>query len=94
MQINVKYFTVLSKITQKRQETISIKENSTIEDVLTILVKRYGEDFRRYVSSGRKTEGLQLICLLNGQDVNQFSGLKTKLHDKDTVALMPPVAGG
>jgi MoaD family protein len=94
MQIIMRYFTVLSKITRKRQERIILKENSTIEEVLAILMERYGENFRRYVSSGRGGSGLKLICLLNGQDVAQFNGFKTKLQDGDTVALMPPIAGG
>jgi MoaD family protein len=94
MQIDLRYFTVLSRITKKRQERITIKENSTIKDVLAILIVKYGENFRRYVSSGRHRSGLRLIYLLNGQDTAQFNGLKTKLRDGDTLVLMPPIAGG
>lgn len=94
MEITIRYFTVLSKLTQKRQEKIKIKEGSTLKDVLGLLVQRYGESLERYVSSGRANKGLQLVLLLNGQDIAQMNGLKTKLHDGDTVALMPPIAGG
>ena len=94
MEITVRYFTVLREVTKKRQEIIKIKQNSTLEDMLTLLVRKYGANFERYVSSGRETKGLQLILLLNDQDVTQLSGFKTQLHNGDIVAVMPPVAGG
>lgn len=94
MEITVHYFTVLHSLTKKRFEKIKIKENSTIEGILTVLVQKYGENFERYVSSGKRMKGLQLVFLLNGQDVAQFNGLRTLLHDGDTVSLMPPIAGG
>jgi len=94
MEITVRYFTVLRKLTEKKQEKLKIKEDSTIEDMLTLLIERYGESFERYVSSGRVKKGLQMVILLNGQDTAQFDGLKTTLHNGDTVALMPPIAGG
>lgn len=94
MEITVRYFTVLGKLTEKRQEKIKIKEGATLEDMLALLVQRYGENFERYVSSGRTRKGLQLVLLLNGQDIAQLSGLETTLHDGDTVALIPPIAGG
>lgn len=94
MEITVRYFTVLRKLTEKKQERLNIKEDSTLEDMLALLIKRYGEHFERYVSSGRVKKGIQMVFLLNGQDVAQYDGLKTTLHNGDTVTLMPPIAGG
>ena len=94
MEITIRYFTVLGKVTEKRQEKIRMEENSSIEDMVTVLVEKYGRNFEKYVSSGRGKKGLPLIFLLNEQDIAQFNGLKTKLHDGDTVTLMPPIAGG
>lgn len=94
MEITVRYFTVLRKTTGKRQEHLKIRENSTLEDMLSMLTEKYGRNFERYISSGIAKRGLQLVFLLNGQDIAQFNGLKTMLHDGDTVALMPPIAGG
>ncbi len=94
MEITVRYFTVLRELTRKKLEKLEIKEDSTLEDMLALLVKRYGESFERYVSSGRTKKGLPMVYLLNGQDIAQFDGLKTKLHNGDTVAVMPPIAGG
>jgi MoaD family protein len=94
MEITVRYFTVLREVTKKRQEIIEIKPDSTLEDMLSLLTKKYGANFERYVSSGREKKGLQLILLLNEQDTSQLNGFKTQLHNGDTVAVMPPVAGG
>jgi len=94
MEITVRYFTVLREVTKKRQETIEMKQNSTLEDMLSLLIKKYGANFERYVLSGRETKGLQLILLLNEQDTSQLSGFKTQLHNRDIVAVIPPVAGG
>jgi MoaD family protein len=94
MEVTVRYFTVLRRITQKKQENLEMKLNSTVEDMLMILTRKYGESFERYVSSGRGKKGLQLVFLLNGQDVRNLDGLKTRLNNGDTVAVMPPIAGG
>jgi MoaD family protein len=94
MEITVRYFTVLRRITEKRQESLKMKEDSTLEDMLLIITEKYGKNFERYVSSGIGKKGLRLIFLLNGKDAIQFEGLKTRLHEGDTVALMPPIAGG
>ena len=94
MEITVRYFTVLRKVTQKRQESLELKSGSTLEEMLTVLTEKYGKNFEKYASSGKEKKGLQLVFLLNGQDVRSSNGLKTKLHNGDTVAVMPPIAGG
>ena len=94
MEITVRYFTILRKLTEKKQEKLNIKVGSTLEDMLALLIKRYGESFERYVSSGKAKKGVQMVFLLNGKDIAQFDGLKTTLHNGDTITLMPPIAGG
>jgi MoaD family protein len=94
MEITVHYFTILRELTGKRQEKIKVKEDSTVEDMLAVLVEIYGERFKGYVSSPRGKKGLQLVLLLNSQDITQLDGLRTTLHDGDTVSLILPIAGG
>ncbi len=94
MEITVHYFTVLRNVTKKRLEKIKVNDGSTLESLLTALIKKYGENFERYMSSGKREKRVQVIFLLNGQDVAQFKGLGTQLHDGDVVSLMPPIAGG
>jgi MoaD family protein len=94
MEITVHYFTILRELTGKRQEKIKLKEGSTVEDLLALLTESYGARFKRHVSSPKKKKGLQLVLLLNNQDITQLQGLKTTLHDEDTVSLVLPIAGG
>lgn len=94
MEITVHYFTVLRKLTEKRQEKIKLKEDSTIENVLVLLIEKYGESFRQYVSPPKKKERLQLVLLVNNKDITQLNGLKTLLHNGDVVSLILPIAGG
>ncbi len=94
MEITVHYFTVLRKITGKRQERIKVKEDSTLEDTLSVLVEKYGEHFREHVTSPKGKKGLQLVLLINNQDSKQLNGLKTTLKDGDTLSLILPIAGG
>jgi MoaD family protein len=94
MEITVHYLTVLRNVTDKKEEKIQLKEGSTLQDMLGVLVKKYGDEFKRFAYSGRKKKGLQLVFLLDNEDAAQFFGLRTKLHDGVTVTLMPPIAGG
>jgi len=94
MEITVHYFTVLRKLTGKRHEKIDIKDKSTLEDMVAVLVEKYGEGFERYVSPPKGKKGLQLVLLINNKDSNQLNGLKATLHDGDTVSLILPIAGG
>ena len=94
MEITVRYFTILRRITMKRQENLKMKEHSTLEDMLAVITEKYGRKFERYAASGISKEGLRIVFLLNGKEVTQFKGLKTRLHEGDTVVLMPPIAGG
>jgi len=94
MEITVHYFTVLRELTEKRQEKIRMREGSTVEDMLAFLAGSYGTRFKRYVSPPKGKKGLQLVLLLNNQDITQLDGLKTTLHDGDTVSLILPIAGG
>lgn len=94
MKVIVRYFTVLREVTGKREEEIDAKKGSTIEDILNFLNGKYGKEFEKYVLSGRRHKGLKLLFLMNGQNIEQLEGLKTKLYDGSILTIMPPVAGG
>ena len=94
MKVIVRYFTVLREVTGKREEEIDAKKGSTIEDILNFLNGKYGKEFERYVLSGRRHKGLKLLFLVNGQNIQQLDGLKTKLQNGSVLTIMPPIAGG
>lgn len=94
MRITIRYFTMLREITGKRKEEIDAKEDSTIEDLLNRLDRKYGKKFEEYIFSGRKHKGLRLLFLLNGKNIEQLDGFKTILQSGNVLTIIPPVAGG
>jgi MoaD family protein len=94
MEVTVRYFTILRNITGIHEEKISAEEGSTVEDVLKILGARYGREFERYIYSGRDHKGMKLLFFVDGRNIDGFDGFKTRLRNGNTLAIMPPVAGG
>jgi MoaD family protein len=94
MEITVRYFTIIRNITGTREEKIDAKEGSTVEDVLKTLGTRYGKEFERYISSGRDHKGMKLLFFVDGRNIEGSDGFKTILRSGNTLAIMPPVAGG
>nr|MDO8135835.1 MoaD family protein [Candidatus Njordarchaeum guaymaensis] len=94
MEIIIRYFTVLRDLTGTREEKMNAEEGSTVEDVLKTLGARYGNEFERYIFSGREHRGLRLLFFVDGRNIEGSDGFKTRLKSGSVLAIMPPVAGG
>ncbi len=94
-KVLVKLFASLRDIVGEREVRIEVAEGATVKDVLDAMIRRYGSAFKRQVVDPA-TEELQssIRVLVNGRDVSFLKGLKTKVGDDDTVAILPPVGGG
>lgn len=70
---------------------LDLPEGSTIEDLLRRLEERYASrlDFGRLIG-----ENPNVKVLVNGREITYLNGLRTRLRDGDSVAFVPPVAGG
>lgn len=70
---------------------LELPEGSTIEDLLKKLEEQYGSrlDISRLVG-----ENPNVKVLVNGREIMYLDGLRTILRDGDSVAFIPPVAGG
>ena len=81
MQVRVLFFGLLTDISSRRSETISLPEGSSIRDLLA----HYEKNFPRL-------NGLMSSLAVS---VNQnYAPVTAKLRDGDEVALLPPVSGG
>jgi MoaE-MoaD fusion protein len=81
MQVRVLFFGLLTDISGRRSETVSLPEGSSIRDLLV----HYEKNFPRL-------NGLMSSLAVS---VNQnYAPVTAKLHDGDEVALLPPVSGG
>ena len=94
MEINIRYSHKLREIVKKREEVIQIREQASLKDLLSLLSKKYGEEFEQYVYSGLRGKGLPIVFLIDGKNVSQLGGLETALLNSCVVTMIPPIAGG
>lgn len=96
MQIVVRYITDLREITKKDSETLEIASTATVNTVLKILSKKYGDRFRRYLYEDGHLRS-ELILLVNHTPLRQLQSFKIPLKNNDEVTIIPtffPVSGG
>lgn len=81
MEITVKYFGIMADITQKKEEVILIEAN---ENTLNKLKSKLEIKYPKILVTSYSF-AINKIIITNCEVV---------LNDKDTVALLPPFAGG
>lgn len=92
MRIIVKAFATLREILGGTGMLyLELPDGLTIGDLLEKLGERYGSrlDVDRLVGENQNVK-----ILVNGREITYLDGLKTGLRDGDSVAFIPPVAGG
>jgi len=94
MKVEVKFFTSLREITGKKMDEIQLQSVITVEELLTLLSEKYGENFREYIYSKEGKVQDYLSFLVNGRNINVLQGFDTKLKEADIIAIIPPVGGG
>jgi MoaD family protein len=95
MKVTVKIFTALRELVGKGQITIEVNApKPTVQTVLDQLNKQYGKEFTEYVYGENGDVRGFLQFLINGESVTMPKGLRTRLKDGDTIAILPPVGGG
>jgi len=76
-------------------EDVEIKDDAVVEDLLTLLSKKYGEPFRKAIYEPKMADvKSNFIVTVNGYLLNQLHGVQTRLENGDCVILMPIVSGG
>ncbi|UCC58075.1 MAG: MoaD family protein [Candidatus Bathyarchaeum sp.] len=94
MKVEVKFFTSLREITDKKVDEVQVQDTITVEGLLTQLSEKYGREFMEYLYNEKGKVHRYLSILVNGKSVNILQGLNTELKEGDTVAILPPVGGG
>lgn len=90
MLIEILYFGRLRDLTGgKTTESVTLSDVDDLESLIAKLSERHGQEFLKELKAMR---GLRI--LVNGQEHQLLSGIKTKIKDKDTVVFMPPIFGG
>ena len=96
MRITVKAFaTVRDIVGMNGVAKVEIDGEITVGELLRKLSEDVGEKFTRLVYNPEKNSlapGVRI--LVNGRDIDFLKGLSTTLREGDTVAIVPPIAGG
>lgn len=95
--IRIKIHTILTlkKVLGQRETEIEIEDGSSVKDVISWMIKRWGEALSPHLFSPGTDQLLPHIRLLvNGQDVHFLNGTDTKLRDGDELTILPMLTGG
>ena len=96
MRVTVEYLGhIKHTLGVEQTETVTVRENGLVSDLLTTLAERHGELFKKDVYEPKGSDlKTNYILSVNGFLLNQLKGLDTPLKEGDRVVLMPVVTGG
>jgi MoaD family protein len=94
MKVEVKYYLSLKNIIGKEVEIFTLNKEVNLREFIDIIIKKYGEEFKRSIIINPKTGIPGISILLNGISANSEEMLNRILKDNDTISFIPGVAGG
>jgi len=94
MKVTIKFFTSLREITGNKMVNLESKNIISVEQLISLLFEKYGQEFRDYVYNQEGKVQDFLSFLVNGKNINNLEGFNTILKDGDIIAILPPVGGG
>jgi molybdopterin synthase sulfur carrier subunit len=96
MKVKVRYFTTLRELAGRAEEIFELENGECLGDLIEIVASKYDGEARIYLytDEDQKIIDPSVRFLINGRDSKMLQGLKTKLEDGDTIAIIPPIGGG
>ncbi len=95
--IKIKVYTImeLKKICGQREFELSIPRGSTVSDLLSVMVNRWGDPLSaRLYKPGTRFVLPHIRLMVNGRAIEFLKGMETVLQDGDEFQMLPLVAGG
>lgn len=95
--ITVKLRTILTlkTILGSGEIEIAFPEGTTLEQVITTLVNKHGDDLSSHLYEPDSRNLRPYIRLMvNGRDIAFLEGMETVLRNGDDLLILPPVSGG
>ena len=77
------------------EEEIETEDGGSIATLIEIISRKYCEEAYEYLhdnTTGNIDPSIKF--LINGVDTRRLQGFKTRLKDKEVVAIIPPIGGG
>ena len=101
MKINIRYYGLVAAVTKKTQEDVEIKEGTTVEGALNLLIGKYGDKFKNelyfeaYYGDKKVSTPNLFLNKSRIQWVQDYpKGLKTPLKDGDMLWMGLIIGGG
>ncbi len=98
VEVKINFVGVLQRIVGRREEVVSVPENTTLGDLLRELIARHGRELEEHLLENGNLAALATV-LINGRNALSQGGLQAKLTDGseshvEIVVLGPPLMGG
>ncbi|MEN3035673.1 MAG: MoaD/ThiS family protein [Candidatus Methanosuratincola sp.] len=91
MRVKVSYLSILRDATGVKEEEIQLKEGSTVEDLISCLIEKYGEKVRRLLTDSEIEQGIMIT--LDGALLSK-ADMRNPIHDGAEVLIGLPPFGG
>ena len=95
--IRVKIYTVLAlrKILGQKELEVSIPEKSTVKDLLSWMINKWGDELSPHLfKSGSNLLLPHIRLMVNGRSIEFLNGMDTILRDGDEFLMLPLLTGG
>ena len=93
--VKVRTILTLKKVLGKGELELSFPEESTLQELVSTLVNRFGDELASLLRGPETRNSLPYIrYMVNGRDIAFLNGMETALQSGDEVLMLPPVSGG
>ena len=94
MNVMVQYYALIREVVQKEEEEIVLPEKSSIRDLLELLIKEYGEDFKNLFFERNGDIAHRILIFVNGSDFDLAKDENMTLENGSKVQFFQPIGGG
>ena len=95
MKVTLHTILGIKDVIGQRLTKIELPQGSTIEDFLTYMRKRWGDELSTRLFHPDSDDVLPYVqIMVNGQTITFLEGMETPLKEGDEVLILPPVSGG
>ena len=93
MEITVQYTGQLANLTGTHEESAILEEGATLEELVSELVSRHGDEYSDLLLTGEGSLRPSLLVIFDGEQAEGRPD-SLKLDGVKSVMLMTPIAGG
>lgn len=92
MIVKVSYLSLLRDVTHVSEEYLELPKGSTVKDLVSLLIKKYGEGLKQFFEPGLEM-GQGILVTLNGELLSS-SEMGRVIEEKSEVLIGIPPFGG